>query len=450
MKKPISITRKLSISLVLGVVVFWLGATAIAAIVVQHELKEAFDQTLEQAAIRLLPLAIHDLEEEGEGEENEYRISTLEDFDSSFAYYIRNKNGDRIALSDDLQIDMQLKDVRDGFSYIGSLRYFAVTDPKTGIGIVIAEKSNHREKALWESVLALLLPLAGLVPLMIIGVWYAVRVVMKPIGTLKNDIADRDSLNLSPLSNEHYPKELAPISDAIAELLERLRLALEAERSFAAKCAHELRTPLAGALAQVQRLGIELANDKGASRVKEIEKSLRHLSELSEKLLQLSRSEAGFAKSDIDVELNVILDFMVDDYRKHTQIQNRLVQTNSGGFKLRGKIIPDAFAIVMRNLIENAFLHGHQDGEVEIKISSETSFSVLNDADVIPIEIFQHINEPFKRGNTDAAGSGLGLSIISTIVKQCGGELSFFSPQKNKPSGFEVVIEFNGVGDDAG
>ena len=40
-------------------------------------------------------------------------------------------------------------------------------------------------------------------------------------------------------------------------LLDRLKAAFDAERSFAANAAHELRTPLAGAIAQAQRLRSE-------------------------------------------------------------------------------------------------------------------------------------------------------------------------------------------------
>ena len=165
MNRSFSITRRLTLGLVFGVVCFWLGAAMISGLVVRHELNEAFDQSLEQAAIRLLPLAIHDLEELAEGElpENEYEIASLQNYNANFAYYIRNASGKRIALSDDLQADISSSGVPDGFSNIDNVRYFAITDPETGYGIVIAERTNHRSHALWESILALLLPLAALV-----------------------------------------------------------------------------------------------------------------------------------------------------------------------------------------------------------------------------------------------------------------------------------------------
>lgn len=444
MNRTFSITRRLTLGLVFGVVCFWLGAAMISGLVVRHELNEAFDQSLEQAAIRLLPLAIHDLEELAEGElpENEYEIASLQNYNANFAYYIRNASGKRIALSDDLQADIVSSGVPDGFSNIDNVRYFAITDPETGYGIVIAERTNHRSHALWESILALLLPLAALIPLMVLGVWFAAKHAMKPVNQLQKDIAERDGTNLSPLTSNFYPRELAPIADEVASLLDRLGRALNTERAFAAKSAHELRTPLAGALAQAQRLAIELANIPGKQRADDIEKSLRHLSDLSEKLLQFSRLEAGFAKSDQDVDLMPVLTLIINDFRSNSKMSDRVELTNSENHQISARLTKDAFAILLRNLIENALIHGALDQKVCIDIQSEKSFSVSNEGEVVPQDVIERLGLPFERGDTSAEGTGLGLSIAKSIVEQCNGTLTIFSPRRGEADGFEVFIQF--------
>ncbi|WP_162651883.1 HAMP domain-containing sensor histidine kinase [Lentilitoribacter sp. Alg239-R112] len=443
MKKTSSITKRLTIGLVSGVVLFWLSATLIAGLVVQYELNEAFDQSLEQAAIRLLPLAIHDIEERAEGEvSEEYRIASLENFDSRFTYYIRDENGNKVTLPDDFQPDIQLQNVPDGFSDISAVRYFAITDLDSGFGIVIAENTDHRIVALWESVLALILPLAALIPMMIIGILYAIKKAMMPIKALQDDIAKRDGSNLAPLSSKQYPNELAPISEAVASLLERLGKALNAERAFAASSAHELRTPLAGALAQVQRLALELENGNGQQRIADIEKSLKHLSDLSEKLLQLSRTETGFAKSESRVKLIPILKLLLDDFSAGSKHMGQIVLHNPDDVQLYAKITQDAFAIIIRNLVENARKHGAPDKPIYVAIESEISFSVINDSPIISTEILQRLDQPFVRGETSAKGTGLGLSIVKSILDQCGGDLELVSPCNNE-QGFKAVVHLN-------
>src|SRR5690606_20027179 len=166
---------------------------------------------------------------------------------------------------------------------------------------------------LMDAISALGLPLLALLPLMAGGVWLAMRLALRPLEVLRRDIGKRDSRNLQPLLSDGHPAELAPIAEAVEALMSRLKSALDAERSFAARSAHELRTPIAGALAQTQQLAAELGNGPGATRLVEIEAALKRLATLSEKLLQMARIEAGFAKSDVETDLLPVLTMVVRD-----------------------------------------------------------------------------------------------------------------------------------------
>ena len=65
---------------------------------------------------------------------------------------------------------------------------------------------------------------------------------------------------------DDLPSEIAPMAATLNSLLDRLKAAFDAERSFAANAAHELRTPLAGAIAQAQRLRSETRDPAAARR----------------------------------------------------------------------------------------------------------------------------------------------------------------------------------------
>jgi two-component system, OmpR family, sensor kinase len=265
------------------------------------------------------------------------------------------------------------------------------------------------------------------------------RLALRPLEALRRDIAQRDSHNLEPLRSDGHPAELAPIAEAVAALLERLKSALDAERAFAARSAHELRTPLAGALAQTQQLADELEGKPGIERVREIEAALKRLSTLSEELLQMARIEAGFAKLDRDIDLLPVLTIVIGDINAGSTWRGR-VQLDTGTATLVAPIDPDAFAIAVRNLVENALKHGAQDYPVRVVLEDGGTVRIRNAGRVVDGEELARLGQPFVRGATTADGSGLGLSIARSILKQAGGTLVLNSPASGSIEGFEAVM----------
>ncbi len=443
--KRSSIAWRLAIGLTLAMVLIWLGAVAIAGSVMQNELNASFDESLQQSAFRLLPLATHDLTERDRGEIGDHDepppVGVLRPDDEYFTYYVRDRDGNIVVRAEDAPADLPLTDVPDGFSYFEGQRVFATTDARTGYGIVVIERSDHRPEALAKSLAALIWPLAALVPLIGLGIWYGIRLAMRPVLRLSRDIASRDRRNLAPLDAAGQPVELAPIAEAVASLIDRLRAALDAERAFAASSAHELRTPIAGALAQTQQLAIELGDRPGIARVREIETALKHLSQLSERLLQLSRLDAGFAQSDVVADLLPALRLVVHDFQANGAGSRVNLQEHDATV-LKAPVNLDAFAVAVRNLIQNALVHGAADGPVDVHAGPGAMVRVVNQGAVVPPEVLAHLDEPFIRGATSAQGSGLGLSIVRAIVDQTGGTLTFRSPATDSDEGFEAVMDW--------
>jgi len=263
---------------------------------------------------------------------------------------------------------------------------------------------------------------------------------MRPVERLRRDIERRDGRNLAPLSTEGHPIELAPIAQAVASLIGRLKTAMDAERSFAASSAHELRTPIAGALAQTQQLALELGQAPGHERLKDIEQALKSLGQLAEKLLQLSRLESGFARTDQVVDLMPALELVVRDFRAKSAVGLRVHLLVSKGATLQAPINVDAFAIAVTNLVQNALLHGADDHPITVTVDRPNVLRVANAGTIVPCNILQTISQPFRRGPTSSTGSGLGLSIVRSIMEQTGGTMALHSPATGQKDGFEVVL----------
>ncbi len=162
----------------------------------------------------------------------------------------------------------------------------------------------------------------------------------------------------------------------------RLDRALAAERSFTANSAHELRTPIAAALAQTQRLMDEMPSAAMRERVQNVERSLHTLSRLSERLMQLAKAENGRVVGDAPQDLRPVLELVIEDFR-------RVASANPIQLDLPDQPVPswidqDAFAIVVRNLVENAQKHGSHGQPVEISLLATGSLTVRNHGPVLP------------------------------------------------------------------
>jgi len=439
MARP-SIAWRLAAGVSASMALLWIGAASIAGMVMSAQINEAFDQSLRQGALRLLPLAVHEIQEGDEHGQDRVRGADPDQGTAYFTYYLIDPRGRVVLRTDDAPENPPAAPVAAGFSELGGKRLFSKRDPRSGFSIVLVEHTGYRRAALRAALDAVLWPLLGLIPLAAAGIWIAIQRAMRPVGRLARDISERSSHNLSPLATEGQPAELAPIADAVASLLKRLSAALDAERAFAASSAHELRTPIAGALAQTQLLAVELGDQPAGQRLKEVELSLRHLSRLSEKLLQLARLDAGFAQAQTASDLLPALRLVVRDFQPTSGTPARVTLQVCDGLVLTRRINLDAFAIAVRNLIQNALLHGAADDPVDVIAGPGQQVRVVNRGPVVPTKMLPRITEPFRRGVTSAAGTGLGLSIVRAIMDQTGGSLTLRSPASGRSDGFEAII----------
>ena len=411
-----SITARLILGLTLGTTVLWCGAAAFSTYLSYNQLNEAFDRALQEVGQRLLPLAADDaIGHEADDARAIHRLR--EGREEYLSYQLRDASGRVVLRAHDAPSEPYEKTPTPGFSTVGDYQLFTDRDDRTGLTITVAETTRGRWEAVLGGVKAMLWPLAALIPLNVLVIWLSVRGAMRPVLRLSGDIAARSGQNLAPLDISDQPMELRPIARAVARLVEQLRAALDAERAFAANSAHELRTPIAGALAQTQRMIAELVDAKDRRRAREVEATLKRLSALAEKLMQLSRVDAGFGLGAADVDLIEILDLVVDDCAKRVGEPERLRYVKTDVARLIARIDVDAFAIAMRNLIDNAVNHGPLDGSVEVRVEPTGVIRVINGGPPIAPDVLAGLKRRFARGETGHAGSGLGLAIVETIMK---------------------------------
>jgi two-component system OmpR family sensor kinase len=426
----------------IGVAILWLAGAVFSSLFLQHELTESFDRAEEEVARRLLPLTTDSLFDREEAGPEVHEVHRFEhNRTRGLVYQLSRPDGRLVIKSDDAPNEALDPASRSGFTTTDRFRVFTLSDPATQLTIQVGEAVEQRRSALWGSTLGLFVPLLLLIPLSAAVIWKVTRGALRPLAELRREIAARGSTNLKPLGLGNLPSELTPIAQALDSLIGRLGSALESERQFAANSAHELRTPIAGALAQTQRLLETTTDQRALSDARKIEAALRRLASLAEKLMQLARADAGFALTGELTEVVPVLHLVVAESRLAALARPQVeVRVAPAAERLRARISVDALGIVLRNLIDNALTHSPPDLPVEVEVSATGEISVRNAAPVIPAATLQRLRARFERGATKAAGSGLGLAIVDTILRQVGGELVLNSPATGRDDGFEAIV----------
>ncbi|WP_337267320.1 sensor histidine kinase [Oryzifoliimicrobium ureilyticus] len=439
MRQETGITRRLITWLTSAMVVFWLLAIGLSLRVMQHEFSEIFDSAQQETTQRLLALIVDDMNDKPLLDPRSVAILKSAASREYLTYQLRDRSGKVVLRSNDADSSPFDVPLKAGFANTPTHRIYTEPTSDDAYFMQVADRFKNRWEAVRETAVTLLIPLIVLIPASIFAIWFIVGKALKPIDTLRRDIATKDGGNMGEISTS-LPKELRPIAVSVNHLLMRLRAAFEAEREFTANSAHELRTPIAGALAQTQMLMETLPEGAAKDRAHNIETSLVNLGRTAEKLLQLARAEAGIGQSDKAEDLKQVLELMIEDFRRDGGADGRIRYKVRATTELKRHVDIDAFGIVVRNLIENALVHGDQEAPIEVGLDASGVVSISNSCKVVEGIDPESLKKRFRRGKTNAAGSGLGLAISDRMVTQMGGRLEILSPASGRSDGFEARI----------
>jgi two-component system OmpR family sensor kinase len=304
--------------------------------------------------------------------------------------------------------------------------------------LAIAEKANHRTDTFLSTLKYLLLPLLALLPLTALSMLVIGRSARKPMQKLAEELSSRGSSDLNPLTVQDLPQELQSLTNTLNELMYRLKSALEAERNFTTNSAHELRTPLAAALAQLHILEKSSLGDEQRRTLTTVRQVLQRMHAITEKLLQLARAESGIAWKSSDVDLGQLLELICRDLQWRTDLPLELILPATPVF-VQGDV--DALGIVISNLLENAIKYASPGGSIQVQMSTgPTQIKIINDCDPLPAQALTKLHERFYRVRPDSRGAGLGLSIVRALLEPTSIDFSIYSPIMGRNRGFEVRL----------
>ena len=401
--------------------VLWLAATAVAWLGVRHETEEVLDSALEETAQRLLVLPEKALGDD-EGDSLTAEVGSHEEH---VIYQVFDRHGRLRLRSHQAPLQPLAPSAAQGFTDLADWRAVALTRDDGRRRVVVAEAAGHRRNALAATGLWMLMPLLALLPLAALALHWLLRAGFRHLDHTRDALLHRPAADLSPVPAADAPLELRPLIATVNTMLERTRDLLDAERLFAARSAHELRTPLAAARAQAQRLLAATQDEAARGHGQRLLLQLDKLTALSARLLQLARIESGIALRREPVELVQLATLVIDEFRATPGFARLRLQADVPAAVVQGDI--DALAIAVRNLIDNAQKHGGPQARVQVRVG-DASIAVIDDGPGADAQALERLKRPYERGAASVEGSGLGLSMVESIARQSGAVFELSSP----------------------
>lgn len=433
-----SLIRRLIVSVTCVNLVFWIIACAMAAFVMYAEYGESFDGTLQVTAERLLPLALEAVRDNEKDSDLLIKTDNHATPAEYTTYQVLDRNGKLVMRSEDAPSHPYGVPLETGFFKTKRWRVYSLVSQNEDYLIQVADRLSERREAAREAMTAMLIPALLLIPLSMLAIGFILKRQLRPIKKLSSAISEKDTGNMQPIASAAMPDEFQPIIGSVNSLLAKLKSALEAERSFTSNSAHEIRTPIAAALAHTQVL-IEEIPKRLYARAKEVESALQRLRRLSEKLLQLARADAQLGTCETPVDLIPFIQAVIEDFNRANITKGRLV-TNYQVERLEKYINGDAFGVIVRNLLENALNYSVKASKVDI-IIDYNKITIANDCPVIPKSRLESLSRRFYRGSNDKEGSGLGLSIVEALSNTMPIDITYSSPREKSSQGFQVTVK---------
>src|SRR5262249_61581339 len=152
-------------------------------------------------------------------------------------------------------------------------------------------------------------------PLLAGMIWWLVGRDLKPLTEVARAVHQRHPTALEPLPTTGLPQEVQPLVTALNELLQRLAIALAAQRAFIADAAHALRTPLTAVHLQTQMVARATADAERQQTVAALQHGSERATHLVHQLLTLARLEPEAAQPpQVQVALNPLLPTVIADH----------------------------------------------------------------------------------------------------------------------------------------
>lgn len=266
---------------------------------------------------------------------------------------------------------------------------------------------------------------------------FFIKSIVNPLKKINETAKNIAAGDLTARIEEHrYDDEIGQLCETINDMASEIKATEQLKNEFISTVSHELRTPLTaikGWGETIQQAGEEdkELTQKGIDIIVTESERLTHL---VEELLDFSRMASGgmsISLSPIDV-LKLLDDavFVFKDRSARDGIQ-LLYEAPTATATMNGDA--DRIKQVFVNILDNAFKYTKAGGTVTVLTAENRDKSLcISFADTgcgIPKADLPRVKEKFYKANRSVRGSGIGLAVVSEILRLHGGSFSIESTE---------------------
>ncbi len=229
----------------------------------------------------------------------------------------------------------------------------------------------------------------------------------------------------------------------------------KSKTEFVSLASHQLRTPLSAIRWYSEMLISEklgTVNEQQKSYLTEIYNSDRHMIELVNSLLNVSRIDMGtFAIEPVPTDFREVAESVLKELFVKIQENDMHVSASYDDSIPKINADPKLVRIVFQNLLSNAIKYTKKGGDVSLSLTKDATnlqIKVTDNGVGIPEKVQEKIfTKLFRADNArlvESEGTGLGLYILKSIVEKGGGKI-WFESVENKGTTFYLTMPLAGM-----
>ncbi len=242
---------------------------------------------------------------------------------------------------------------------------------------------------------------------------------LRPLKILNENITKFKKGDFTLYNNINSQDEIGAISENFNQAIENIRYLIESKHLFMRNIMHELKTPLTKALF--------LANMIETNNKKEKEELITTLNDMNNIVKQLANIDKFQSQFSNLVLESIDIKELIGTIKEELQTENIKVKEHE---KLELIANRELFYTALKNLIENGIKYS-SDQSVTIEIFSN-KIAISSKGAPLKREL-EYYTQPFTQEKKNQKGYGLGLYIVSEILK-----LHHFKLEYQYSDGFNI------------